>query len=628
MKRKSIAIIVLLVIIAQFTPTVYVYAANHEPIGTADFIERSSDGTVFIQGWVYDPDSPTSSISIHVYCDDTFLFELTTGFARDDVNNAFGITGKHGFSSYISMPQAGNVRIYAIDASGGNNPMFASKYLSAKSGSASAYASVDDGEYVVYFGSSNSVLDVQYKSTDNGSKVVLGEWNGGSNQVWSFTKQSDGSYKLSPIHSPDKSLEVSNNGTSNSSRAQIWTSHNGSSSRWYLVKNGDYYSFLNVNAKSSGVDLYLDVDNGGTANGTLVHTWQNNAGSTSRFRLVKQSNVPKPVVVPAPPSPVGWPTLSTTEYAIAIAPANIDVFTSSSLKTRGTSDPRKEYSAYVSYGDEVYVYEIRADYALVNYPTSSGRRTGYIRTRDLADTSAPLEKILNGNASNITTYRTAGGSNYGYTERGDDVYVLRSQNGWCQILYTASNAYQAYKIGWISNSGYSSLAGTKLSYDSYSTVNATRNQVVEKARSLVNRVPYFWGGKYHSIGESSEWRKLRTVTASGSRTSGHRIPYGLDCSGFVDWVFYQFGYVGFTNKNAATQINSISKISKSELKPGDIGWTSGHIGIYAGNGYWIHASGNSPATLSDSLYCEGGKVIYDTYSGFTRFGRIGKFAGE
>ncbi len=65
-----------------------------------------------------------------------------------------------------------------------------------------------------------------------------------------------------------------------------------------------------------------------------------------------------------------------------------------------------------------------------------------------------------------------------------------------------------------------------------------RKAVVRHALSLVGKVNYFWGGKSLVLGWDSRWGQLTQVWAAGSQTTEPTDPYGLDCSGFVDWVFY------------------------------------------------------------------------------------------
>ena len=65
-----------------------------------------------------------------------------------------------------------------------------------------------------------------------------------------------------------------------------------------------------------------------------------------------------------------------------------------------------------------------------------------------------------------------------------------------------------------------------------------RRMVVTYALALVDKVDYFWGGKSLVLGWDDRWGELTEVTAEGSDTTGTEQPYGLDCSGFVDWAFY------------------------------------------------------------------------------------------
>ena len=61
------------------------------------------------------------------------------------------------------------------------------------------------------------------------------------------------------------------------------------------------------------------------------------------------------------------------------------------------------------------------------------------------------------------------------------------------------------------------------------------------AKSLIGKVSYFWGGKYNEMGLCPEWESLKIVTSPGSTTTDTQRPYGLDCSGYVAWVFINSG---------------------------------------------------------------------------------------
>ena len=137
-----------------------------------------------------------------------------------------------------------------------------------------------------------------------------------------------------------------------------------------------------------------------------------------------------------------------------------------------------------------------------------------------------------------------------------------------------------------------------------------REAVVRTACSLVGKVNYFWGGKSLVIGWDVRWGELRQVTAAGSSTTGTYRPYGLDCSGFVDWVFFnQSGgsYVIGHGGGATMQHNYCTDISWSDVQPGDLVFypDNSHVGIVGGRGangglLIIHcASGYNNVVITD-----------------------------
>ena len=142
-----------------------------------------------------------------------------------------------------------------------------------------------------------------------------------------------------------------------------------------------------------------------------------------------------------------------------------------------------------------------------------------------------------------------------------------------------------------------------------------RKQVVLTAYQL----NYFWGGKSLVLGWDSRWGTPMEVTAAGSSSSGTVRPFGLDCSGFVDWVFYnQSGgqYIIGHGGGASAQHSYCTPISWNNAKPGDLVFYPGdsHVGIVCG----FDSSGNiliiHCASSSDNVVVTG-KI------GFTMIGR-------
>ena len=78
--------------------------------------------------------------------------------------------------------------------------------------------------------------------------------------------------------------------------------------------------------------------------------------------------------------------------------------------------------------------------------------------------------------------------------------------------------------------------------------------------------------------------KQHRLIASEKTTSFRR---GFYCSGLVKWCYAQ---VGISIPRTTGELKSYgTQISVSQALPGDILWKSGHVGIYIGNGQYIHA---------------------------------------
>lgn len=114
-----------------------------------------------------------------------------------------------------------------------------------------------------------------------------------------------------------------------------------------------------------------------------------------------------------------------------------------------------------------------------------------------------------------------------------------------------------------------------------------RRTVVERALSLAGKVNYFWGGKSLVTGWDDRWGQLAKVTADGSSTTGTYRPYGLDCSGMVDWAFYNAtdgSYVIGHGGGAAMQHSYCTPVRWEDAQIGDLTFypDDEHVGIVAG----------------------------------------------
>lgn len=101
---------------------------------------------------------------------------------------------------------------------------------------------------------------------------------------------------------------------------------------------------------------------------------------------------------------------------------------------------------------------------------------------------------------------------------------------------------------------------------------------------------------------------------------GGSSPKGFDCSGFTSYVYKQFGVK--LNRTASGQLNNGYAVSRGELQPGDLvmfraggSKPASHVGLYIGNGQFVHSSAPGVGVVIDSL---GSSYYSRTYVGARR----------
>jgi cell wall-associated NlpC family hydrolase len=125
-------------------------------------------------------------------------------------------------------------------------------------------------------------------------------------------------------------------------------------------------------------------------------------------------------------------------------------------------------------------------------------------------------------------------------------------------------------------------------------------QNLASARSSSRR--NLWSGR-GELSANVDWNERDAAAASKGQLSivktamqyrGVRYRYGgtspssgFDCSGFVRYVY---GKKGVSLPHSSRAISEMgTSVPKSQAKPGDVVYMPGHVGIYAGNGKYIHA---------------------------------------
>lgn len=196
-----------------------------------------------------------------------------------------------------------------------------------------------------------------------------------------------------------------------------------------------------------------------------------------------------------------------------------------------------------------------------------------------------------------------------------EITIIGEENDWYKVKsghdigYIAKRLVSDQKKETTSRSAEVRNAQTQIEVNDSTTNNVTNNnessstkgnEIVEYAKQYLN-CPYVYG-------------------AAG--------PNSFDCSGFTMYVYKHFGISlphGATSQSRyGTELNINKSELKSKLKPGDLVFFLdyptydgiGHVGIYIGDGNFIHASSGTGYCVKISTLLDGG--YYDRYTAARR----------
>lgn len=172
---------------------------------------------------------------------------------------------------------------------------------------------------------------------------------------------------------------------------------------------------------------------------------------------------------------------------------------------------------------------------------------------------------VNGSSVRLRSGPGTSYSTLGYYDSGTKVEITGKTGNWYAVTINGTKGYM-----------YSDYVKLKTSDN---TGSALGNQIVATAKQYLG-TPYVYGGA---------------------------SPKGFDCSGLVYYVYGQYGYK--LQRGAGSQYRTDgTPVAKSDLEPGDLVFFSerndyssiGHVGMYVGNGQFIHASsGKGQVIISD-----------------------------
>lgn len=188
-------------------------------------------------------------------------------------------------------------------------------------------------------------------------------------------------------------------------------------------------------------------------------------------------------------------------------------------------------------------------------------------------------------------------------KKGEKCYILGLNQGWYKVIYSG-------KICYI-RSDYVNL--TEFPYENQDSPNTPKFYRHGKSTGIAPSAAALNG----TSSGSSSGTNAAPIHVTGAQilaeaqkylgtpyVYGGASPSGFDCSGFVYYVLKTLGFSPY--RTPADQYKHGTFVEKASLNPGDIvffantyGSGISHVGIYAGNGQFIH-SPNSRSTVSYS----------------------------
>ena len=283
----------------------------------------------------------------------------------------------------------------------------------------------------------------------------------------------------------------------------------------------------------------------------------------------------------------------------------IGFVTASSLRLRSEPNSSSATLDTAPRNDCVVILSESGEWFKVNYNLQTGyMHRDYLSVSTRENAELGYGKII-GQSVNLRTGPSTSYSVSAVSSKGEKCYILGINNGWYKVIYKNTTAYI--------RSDYLSL--TEIPYENNESANSPKFFRLGRSTGVSPSASALKGTTVSGIDTAEKAPAVTSISGQqilneakkqlGVRyRSGGASPSGFDCSGLVYYVLKQVGYSPY--RTPADQYKHGTYVEKNNLKAGDIVFFAGtggsgisHVGIYAGNGQFIHAP-NSRSTVSYS----------------------------
>lgn len=250
------------------------------------------------------------------------------------------------------------------------------------------------------------------------------------------------------------------------------------------------------------------------------------------------------------------------------------IVTGDDLNVRKSPDIRADVLIQLSKGVKVLILDVSGSWYKIAYGDVTGWVYGeFLSLKDEAISTG----VINADDVNVRSNPDLSSEVLTRLNKGENVSIFGRTEDWYKIKVSDG------KSGWVYKEFLTvkrTLASRGAVEDGAVSVESSKEEEGNVQQKIVNYAKKFLGVRYVYGGSS---------------------PKGFDCSGFVQYVYNYFGIK--LERVSASQAKHGVKVGKDSLKTGDLVFfdTNGghnaieHVGIYIGNGKFIHASSGRTA---------------------------------
>lgn len=251
------------------------------------------------------------------------------------------------------------------------------------------------------------------------------------------------------------------------------------------------------------------------------------------------------------------------------------------LRLREKASTSSDILATAPHGDSVVVLEKKGNWYKVNYNLQIGYMSGEYLTLKKKENIDLGTGRIDASVVNVRSAPSTVSNVVHQLKRNEEVEIFGFNCGWFKVTFKNEIGYIRSDLVKMmdkpaENHGVNRGSSSGSSNQSTPTLSAGE-KLVAFAKTFVG-YPYVYGGS---------------------------SPSGFDCSGFMQYVCRQMGYT--IKRTATAQLSNGVKVSRDNLKPGDLvffgyGSSASHVGMYIGNGKFVHAENSRTGVVISELF--------------------------